>query len=321
MYGMMEEIPISGWIMNYSIVMTTYNGEHFLKEQLDSLRLQTRAPYEVLIFDDGSTDSTASLITEYLAKHHLPWSFFINEKNLGWKKNFMHGIAQATGDIVFLCDQDDIWLLEKCETMMAVMEKKPSCNVLLTNYYPYITDGGTNVSRRSRFHSNNKKLRKIPCTVKYLQANLRPGCTYCVKKSFFDRMSHYWEEDMAHDGFLYYTGLLTQSLFLLNYRSIKFRRHGRNNSPLVKMSSNGIMDNIKDIQRQMENHLTFLNDNQLPDQNEVIARIQVIQRWCRARYVFFQNPSLIKWMVLVCRFFGVYPTVKTMLMDLKLSMI
>ena len=85
--------------------MTTYNGERFLPEMLESLRNQTRKIDELFIFDDGSTDSTVCLIENYIDKYGLEnWKIRQNEINLGWEKNFVQGLNQAKGDVIFPCD-------------------------------------------------------------------------------------------------------------------------------------------------------------------------------------------------------------------------
>ena len=102
--------------MKTSVVMTVYNGSRYLLEMLDSLRNQTRAIDEVLFFDDRSTDSSREIIQTYISEHKLSnWKLIINENNKGWEKNFTNGISAATGDIIFPCDQDDVWHLDKIE--------------------------------------------------------------------------------------------------------------------------------------------------------------------------------------------------------------
>ena len=96
--------------MRISVVVTTYNGKMHLEKQLLSLLQQERAPDEVLIFDDGSTDGTIELVQSFIRKNCLEsWQFYVNAKRKGWKQNFMEGLRKAAGDILFPCDQDDIW--------------------------------------------------------------------------------------------------------------------------------------------------------------------------------------------------------------------
>lgn len=305
--------------MNYSIVMTTYNGTKFLEEQLDSLRSQTLPAYEVLIFDDCSSDGTPAMVSDYIKKHKLGWLLHVNEKNIGWKKNYMYNIPKAKGDVVFLCDQDDIWLENKCEVMVKTLEETPDCNVLLSNYFPYVVEGGSPVSRRSRFHSNNRKVSKVPPNRKNLQATLRPGCTHCFKKSFFDRVSYYWDGKLAHDAFLSYMGLLTDSLYLINFRSIKFRRHESNNSPLIAPSADGIMKNISEIILLMEFEKSFIEKNPTHNQEQIMDNIDKIIQGSKARYNFFLQPTLRKYVGLVFCHHGVYLSVKSIFRDFTLA--
>ena len=102
--------------MKISVVMTTYNGEKYVEEQLDSIRVQTRKADEVLIFDDQSSDKTVKIIQHYIDDNKLNnWKITVNAVNKGWRKNFFDGIQETSGDVIFLCDQDDIWVPDKIE--------------------------------------------------------------------------------------------------------------------------------------------------------------------------------------------------------------
>lgn len=92
--------------MKVSVVMTTYNGEKYVCEQLNSIYRQTQPPNEVIICDDCSTDKTAQIINEFIEKHNLTnWIFSVNQENKGWQRNFLEAMEKATGDILFLCDE------------------------------------------------------------------------------------------------------------------------------------------------------------------------------------------------------------------------
>ena len=77
-----------------SVVMATYNGEKYLRQQLDSILQQTNAPKEILIVDDGSTDNTVAIIKTYADDDRI--RLFINEKNIGYIKSFEKGMLNAT---------------------------------------------------------------------------------------------------------------------------------------------------------------------------------------------------------------------------------
>ena len=99
--------------MKISVALATFNGEKYIKEQLQSILSQQLPVDEVVISDDGSSDSTPEIIKDFIKDNELEnWSFSVNEKNLGYAQNFIHTIKKTTGDIVFLCDQDaDLWMI------------------------------------------------------------------------------------------------------------------------------------------------------------------------------------------------------------------
>lgn len=112
-----------GKIINVSIALCTYNGAKYLREQLDSLVAQTYPIYECIIVDDGSTDETINILKDY-ANRHSNWHIYQNENNLGYNKNFEKALNLTTGDMIAICDQDDIWLEEKIEVMIKKWDKK-----------------------------------------------------------------------------------------------------------------------------------------------------------------------------------------------------
>lgn len=101
-----------------SVVVCTYNGEKFLKEQLDSIINQTYPLYEIIIRDDCSTDNTWNIIEEYRSIFPNIIKCFQNENNLGYGTNFKEGMYQAKGDYIVFSDQDDIWMPEKVEVLI-----------------------------------------------------------------------------------------------------------------------------------------------------------------------------------------------------------
>ena len=99
-----------------SVAMATYNGEKFIREQLDSILAQTITDWELIVCDDVSTDSTIAILEEYANKDGRI-QIHKNKVNLGFKRNFEKAISLCSGDYIALCDQDDIWKHDKVEKM------------------------------------------------------------------------------------------------------------------------------------------------------------------------------------------------------------
>ena len=109
-----------------SVVMCTYNGERYIREQLDSIVAQTYALKEVIIQDDGSSDHTVDICREY-ARRYPFIQVFVNEQNKGLEANFESATMRSVGDFVAFSDQDDIWYPEKIERQVASIGDRDIC--------------------------------------------------------------------------------------------------------------------------------------------------------------------------------------------------
>lgn len=111
------------------------------------LRSQSRAADEVLIFDDCSTDGTVNIVEKFIEKNELhTWHLNKNVKNLGFRKSFMCGIEKAIGELIFLCDQDDVWMPDKIKLMAEAVENNDGIDVLACSYTSWYTDGSKTVA-------------------------------------------------------------------------------------------------------------------------------------------------------------------------------
>lgn len=105
--------------MKISVCMATYQGERHLKEQVESILSQLEADDELVVSDDCSTDGTLRILDD-MADARIRVSS--NPTNLGYSKNFESALRRATGDIIFVADQDDVWLPDKVATMSRALE-------------------------------------------------------------------------------------------------------------------------------------------------------------------------------------------------------
>lgn len=209
--------------MTTSVIMSCYNGSNYIIEQLESLHRQTRSPEEVIIVDDCSSDDTVQKIKDYINKYNLKkWKLFVNRCNKGWRRNFIESFALASSDIIFPCDQDDIWNLEKIEIMASVMEQHSDIGVLVANFkvLNYVPD--TKIPG-VYFMKYDNSLEKIEFTSRFMNIR-RPGCVYAFKSEFMDLIKEIWTENQSHDALLWRLGMITDSLYLYCFESIKWRR-------------------------------------------------------------------------------------------------
>ena len=227
--------------MKTAVVMATYDGESYLKEQLISLRDQEKKADKVYIWDDCSTDDTVPIIRNFVTENNLSdyWQLKINENNQGWMKNFHNALLQAKEDIIFLCDQDDIWFPEKIRKMTQVMEGNSAINLLASSYIPYYETARKISPKIIATMKYDGKIKKIPTDEKF-HIVLRPGCTYAVRRSFLEAIKDVWVNDIAHDMNIWTIALLRNEAYFFDEALIKWRRYDNSSSsPLRDLEQKG----------------------------------------------------------------------------------
>jgi glycosyltransferase involved in cell wall biosynthesis len=118
--------------MKLSVSMITFQGAAYLKAQMDSILGQSIPVHEIIVCDDGSTDGTREILATYAESHpHIQLHF--NEKNLGTVANMQQCLRKTTGDLIFLADQDDVWLPNKVEKTLAFFQKNPNADAVFSN--------------------------------------------------------------------------------------------------------------------------------------------------------------------------------------------
>jgi len=106
-----------------SVVLCTYNGANYLRQQLDSILAQSYRPLELIISDDASTDGTVDLLKSYEA--HPEVTIYFQEKNLGISANYSFASSRTKGELIAFADQDDIWMPGKLEKLAAAIGESP----------------------------------------------------------------------------------------------------------------------------------------------------------------------------------------------------
>ena len=114
-----------------SIAMAVFNGERFIGEQLESLARQTRLPDELIVSDDASTDETVEIVREFGSRAAFPVTLLQNRQNVGCTQNYQRAISRCTGDLILLCDCDDICYPHKVAVTEQIFASHPKVGVAL----------------------------------------------------------------------------------------------------------------------------------------------------------------------------------------------
>ena len=213
--------------MKVSVAITTYNGEKYIIEQLTSILNQTRPVDEVIIADDCSLDDTPKIVRSFIAENQLSasWHFYANDHNLGYADNFRQLIYRCKGDIVFFCDQDDVWVEDRVEKMMKVMESNGDISVLYTKECRFTEDKNNIKCYESlKCTGSLKKIQFTPYN-RYLRTE---GCTMCVRKIFLEEIKSEWYNGWAHDEAVWSFAILKDALYFFDYVYVLYRRHSGN---------------------------------------------------------------------------------------------
>src|ERR1044071_3033407 len=118
----------------FSIAMATFNGELYIREQLNSLAEQILMPYELVACDDGSSDNTVSILEEFQKEAPFPVTIYPNPRRLGFADNFLHASTKCTGDWIAFSDQDDIWFPEKLLSVNEAIENSRARDLMLVTH-------------------------------------------------------------------------------------------------------------------------------------------------------------------------------------------
>ena len=205
--------------MSVSVVLGTYNGETYLREQLDSIFAQTWFPQEIIAIDDGSSDGTVRILQEYAARTDR-MKVIVNEQNLGFIRNFEKGCTLAKGRWIALCDQDDYWMPDKIEKMVEAIgnHEMVYCDSLLCdeNLQPL----GKRISDLVHYQSFDDPRQLCVFSRMYGHATL-------ITRWLFERSRPFLKE-VPHDGWLAYHATLYGGVLYLPEALVKYRQHAGN---------------------------------------------------------------------------------------------
>lgn len=243
--------------LTVEIVMATYNGSKYIDEQLYSLKNQTYKNFDLLIIDDNSVDDTVFKIESFIKKYEISnWKVIKNDINIGWRKNFKKLLKMSKGDIVFFCDQDDIWNNSKIEKMYKMYCHNESINVLISNYVEKIEIGGKSEPPRKIKTKSKGEVEKVIFTSRNW-FNSRPGCCMSFKKNMIhlilELMSR-TNDKIPHDAATYLVGEITDSIYLISENLIEWRKYSESSFKSESLDKHSVYNQEK---KYVENQLVY----------------------------------------------------------------
>lgn len=215
--------------MTTSVALCTYNGEKFLPQQLDSILAQTKKVDEIVVCDDGSTDSTLQILENYNQKYPNVFKIYKNEINLRSVKNFEKAISLCENEIIFLSDQDDIWAENKVEKYSIFFQGNENINVLASN--GFCIDENNKVHERYSLWDIPAFLQKKKLPVDYHVlishiANLATGASVALRKNFAEKVNPFpILEGFFHDEWISLCASYKNSFALLDEKLFYYRIH------------------------------------------------------------------------------------------------
>lgn len=201
------------------ILMSTYNGERFLSEQIESLLCQTWENVEILIRDDGSQDKTPDILNEYRANYKNIRVFL--EENRGVNRSFFELLKKSDADFVAFCDQDDIWLEEKIEIAIRKLELETGPALYCSNKILVDSAGETMVKQ--------DREKRVPGFGNAVVENICTGCTAVMNRKMADIVrARLPEHAILHDWWLYVVAAYAGKIIFDEHAYIKYRQHEEN---------------------------------------------------------------------------------------------
>lgn len=227
---------------HFSVVICTYNGEKFIKEQLESILNQTKGIEEIIVCDDGSTDGTLAIVKKVFSENEFTrYQIFGPQQTRGVAANFLRGMKASKGDYVFCCDQDDVWLRDKVSIFAKAIES--------SNKQLYFSDGyivESDLSRRgySLWDSLNfsiKLLEKKPMLDILLNRCVVTGAAMAVSRELINQIDEI-PDCWLHDGWFAAVAACNESIQAIDKKTFLYRQHGGN---VVGASSDSYLGRMK----------------------------------------------------------------------------
>lgn len=259
--------------MKIDILMAVYNGEKYLREQIDSILGQSYENFRLLISDDCSIDGTRDILNEYAKKDSRVVVFFQN-KNIGVLKNFEYLMQNVESECFMFADQDDVWQKDKIQKSVQKMIETDS-DLVYTNLE--VVDENLQSINTSYWDLKGftKKVKKYNNFEALYLNNFVTGCTMLVKSKWIEKILPLPKnsEYILHD---YWTALIVAKFGKMSYieePQVKYRQHGKNSIGSKKRSDEiQIFEEMRElfIDVKIDHFHAFMRNNQIFEDDKIV---------------------------------------------------
>lgn len=212
-----------------TILLAVYNGEKYLKEQIESLLNQSFSDINIIIRDDGSSDNSVSIINDFCQKHPEKISCISGNSTGSAKKNFATLLDACDDEYIMFCDQDDVWHHDKVEQTLKVMQRAEAENKelpILVHTDLAVADERLNVISNSFF--DFQKISFVMSLPQLLVQNNVTGCTVMINRALKQKCGAIPNECIMHDWWLALVAEAFGKIDCISKATIYYRQHGGN---------------------------------------------------------------------------------------------
>lgn len=213
--------------MSCLVLLACFQGERFLAAQLDSLLDQTYQHFHILVRDDDSSDRTKAILEEYATRFPEKITILPSHERLGVIGNFNALLGKADADIVFFCDQDDIWEKEKMQLTVNQFQGDLKTPMLVHTDLQIVDEQGKHLHRSFWEHSNLDPIEGSHFN-RLLVQNHATGCAMAINKALKDLAYPIPPEAMMHDWWISLIASACGKMKAIEIPAIRYRQHANN---------------------------------------------------------------------------------------------
>lgn len=243
--------------MNVSVALGTHNGARYIAEQIDSILAQTVPVTEIVLSDDASTDDTVA-VARATVGDRVALTVILNDPALGVVANFEQAVLACTGELIALCDQDDVWHPTKLREIVGVFDQRPG--VALVHTDARLVSGEGEPLGMSLFRSlevRPAELREIHGGHAFdtlLRRNLVTGATTVFRASLLASAAPFSRE-WVHDEWLAIIAAATATTEVLEDELVDYRQHGGNQIGARRLSLREKLSKFREPRNERNSHL------------------------------------------------------------------